>query len=430
MAMVKAMWRRRWRWRCGEDRSRADCESRSKVQAMSKEKVAASSGFSLSLSLSPPCDPILDWIAFLSPPKRDSYTFLSRKCGIAVLTPNRHQVARFLQLSTRRNPFAINEKRFPFRLFLYRTALIYVLKKWLHWVEDRVHVYQFFKVPELNENSQENQFYRKVFAYLNSLASIEDSDFTNLFAGRKSNDIVLCLDDNQTVHDEFLGARVSWKNEIGRGNEKSCTRTLVLRIKKKDKRRILRPYLQHIHKVSDEIEQRRREVRLFMNTHSDHHRNGRWISVPFTHPSSFDTIVMDSDLKNKVKSDLESFLKSKQYYHRLGRVWKRSFLLYGPSGTGKSSFVAAMAKFLCYDVFDVDLFRVTDDSDLKMLLLQTTSKSIISSAAEFSGELGGGGNKDGGVPAIKEIRKLYGILRLRSSNKIGPSDHESTQIVK
>ncbi|XP_028078649.1 AAA-ATPase At2g46620-like [Camellia sinensis] len=455
------------------------------------------------------------------------------------------------------------------RLFLYRTALIYVLKKWLHWVEDRVHVYQFFKVPELNENSQENQFYRKVFAYLNSLASIEDSDFTNLFAGRKSNDIVLCLDDNQTVHDEFLGARVSWKNEIGRGNEKSCTRTLVLRIKKKDKRRILRPYLQHIHKVSDEIEQRRREVRLFMNTHSDHHRNGRWISVPFTHPSSFDTIVMDSDLKNKVKSDLESFLKSKQYYHRLGRVWKRSFLLYGPSGTGKSSFVAAMAKFLCYDVFDVDLFRVTDDSDLKMLLLQTTSKSIIviedldrfmaekeksttvtlsgvlnfmdglvssccgdervmvftlnnkeqidssilrpgridvhihfplcdfnsfkslannylglkdhklfpqveevfqggatlsaaeigeimianrnspsralrsvitaarvgrrlseSSAAEFSGELGGGGNKDGGVPAIKEIRKLYGILRLRSSNKIGPSDHESTQIVK
>ncbi|GFY93523.1 P-loop containing nucleoside triphosphate hydrolases superfamily protein [Actinidia rufa] len=236
-------------------------------------------------------------------------------------------------------------------------------------MEDRVHVHQFFKVPELNENFQDNQFYRKVKTYVNSLASMEDSDFTNLFTGKKSNDIVLCLDDNQTVHDEFLGARVSWTNEVGKGNGKGCSRTFVLRIKKKDKRRILRPYLQHIHTVSDEIEQRRREVKLYMNTQFDHQTNGRWRSIPFTHPSTLDTIAMDSDLKNKVKSDLESFLKSKQYYHRLGRVWKRSYLLYGPSGTGKSSFVAAMAKFLSYDVYDVDLSRVSDNSDLTMLFI-------------------------------------------------------------
>ncbi|KAJ8536907.1 hypothetical protein K7X08_035308 [Anisodus acutangulus] len=86
---------------------------------------------------------------------------------------------------------------------------------------------------------------------------------------------------------------------------------------------------------------------------------------------------METDLKNKVKSDLESFLKSKQYYHRLGKVWKRSYLLYGPSGTGKSTFIAGIASMLNYDVYDVDLSKVTDDSDLKLLLLQTTSKSLI-----------------------------------------------------
>ncbi|KAI8012693.1 DELLA protein GAI [Camellia lanceoleosa] len=32
----------------------------------------------------------------------------------------------------------------------------------------------------------------------------------------------------------------------------------------------------------------------------------------------------DSDLKNRVKADLESFLKSKQYYHQPVRVWKRT----------------------------------------------------------------------------------------------------------
>ncbi|KAJ1378380.1 P-loop containing nucleoside triphosphate hydrolase [Sesbania bispinosa] len=103
----------------------------------------------------------------------------------------------------------------------------------------------------------------------------------------------------------------------------------------------------------------------------------RWKSVPFNHPATFETMAMELDLKNKIKSDLELFLKAKQYYRRLGRAWKRSFLLYGPSGTGKSSFVAAMANFLCYDVYDVDLSKVRGDSDLKFLLLETTAKSII-----------------------------------------------------
>ena len=72
---------------------------------------------------------------------------------------------------------------------------------------------------------------------------------------------------------------------------------------------------------------------------------------------------MEEDLKNKVKSDLESFLKGKQYYHRLGHVWRRNFLLYYPSRTGKSRFVAAMANFLSNDVYDIDVSKVSKDSD-------------------------------------------------------------------
>ncbi|KAJ4728063.1 AAA-ATPase [Melia azedarach] len=274
--------------------------------------------------------------------------------------------------------FIVASLLFLIRVLLFKTGLIFITKRWWRLFEDCFHVYQFFKVPEFNESMQENQLYRKVFIYLNSLTSIEDSDFTNLFTGKKSNEILLALDPNQVIEDNFLGARVSWINE-DRNDTNGC-KTFVLKVRKADKRRILRPYLQHIHTVSDELEQKKRDLRLYVNIKDDHrqkNRDGRWRSVPFNHPSTFDTIAMESDLKNKVKSDLESFLKAKQYYHRLGRVWKRSFLLYGPSGTGKSSFVAAMANFLRYDVYDIDLSRVSDDSDLKTLLLQTTSKSVI-----------------------------------------------------
>ncbi|KAK6936637.1 AAA-type ATPase, N-terminal domain [Dillenia turbinata] len=261
-----------------------------------------------------------------------------------------------------------------FKRILSKTSLLYVVKKWWRVFEDRCHVYQSFKIPEHNDLYQENQLYRKVQTYLSSLTSVEDSDYANLFSGNKSNEIQVHFDQNDAVLDTFLSARVYWKNEK---SEKNQSRVFVLKVRRKDKRRILRPYLQHIHTISDEIEQRRKELRLYVNSEAEIGLANRWISMPFTHPASFDTIVMDSDLKSKVKTDLENFLKSKQYYHKLGRVWKRSYLLYGPSGTGKSSFVSAMAKFLSYDVYNIDLNRVADDSDPKLLLLQTKPKALI-----------------------------------------------------
>lgn len=259
--------------------------------------------------------------------------------------------------------------------FMFKTSILHIFLKWWRCFEDRFYVYQSYKIPQYNEQYQENQLYRKISVYLNSLASLDDSDLTNLnlLSGSKSTEIFLQLDANQTVYDTFFSSRVSWTNESEKNGDGS-RRSYVLRIRKKDKRRVLRQYLQHVLTVADEIEQKKKEIRLYMNLEQG---DGRWRSIAFTHPATFDTVVMDADLKNRVRSDLEHFLKSKQYYHRVGRVWKRSYLLYGPPGTGKTSFVAAMARFLCYDVYDIDMSKVVDDSDLKTLLLQTTSKSLI-----------------------------------------------------
>ncbi|KNA19712.1 hypothetical protein SOVF_058970 [Spinacia oleracea] len=164
-------------------------------------------------------------------------------------------------------------------------------------------------------------------------------------------------------------------DNIDRGGE------VVLKIKAKDKKRVLVPYIQHIYKVVDEIEQKKKELRVYLNRFSGENGvnniNPLWRSFPFVNPSSFDNIVLDNEVKSKVKNDLELFLKSKHYYNKIGRVWKRSYLLYGGSGTGKSTFVAAMAKFLSYDLYDIDLSKPFDGSGLKMLLLQTTRKSLI-----------------------------------------------------
>ncbi|KAL7129062.1 hypothetical protein ABFS83_13G038100 [Erythranthe nasuta] len=68
-----------------------------------------------------------------------------------------------------------------------------------------------------------------------------------------------------------------------------------LRIKKRDNWRVLKPYLQHIHTLSDDIEQRGKELRIYNNG-----SNGRWKSVPFNHPASFESLVIDPDVKAKI----------------------------------------------------------------------------------------------------------------------------------
>ena len=109
---------------------------------------------------------------------------------------------------------------------------------------------------------------------------------------------------------------------------------------------------------------------------------------------------MDPDLKARVRADLESFLKGRAYYHRLGRIWRRSYLLYGAPNMGKSTFAAAMARFLGYDVYDIDLSRGGCD-DLRALLLDTTPRSLILMEDLDCYLRGGSGSDDGETAAAR-----------------------------
>ncbi|XP_039026038.1 AAA-ATPase At3g50940-like [Hibiscus syriacus] len=75
--------------------------------------------------------------------------------------------------------------------------------------------------------------------------------------------------------------------------------------------------------------------------------------------------------------DLQHFTNGEEYYKRVGKAWKRGYLLYGPPGTGKSSLITAMANYLKYDIYDLDLTDVHTNSDLRFLLLTMPSRSIL-----------------------------------------------------
>ncbi|KAE8697463.1 xylosyltransferase-like [Hibiscus syriacus] len=81
--------------------------------------------------------------------------------------------------------------------------------------------------------------------------------------------------------------------------------------------------------------------------------------------------------KKEIMEDLVTFSESEEFYSRIDRAWKRGYLLYGPPGTGKSTMIAAMANLLGYDIYDLELTAVKDNTELRKLLIETSSKSII-----------------------------------------------------
>ncbi|CAO1941839.1 unnamed protein product [Urochloa humidicola] len=102
-----------------------------------------------------------------------------------------------------------------------------------------------------------------------------------------------------------------------------------------------------------------------------------WNGITHHHPATFDTLAMDPDLKRSIVADLDRFQKRKEYYRRIGKAWKRGYLLYGPPGTGKSSLVAAMANYLHFNLYDLDLSEVHTNSTLQRLLFGMDNRSIL-----------------------------------------------------
>ncbi|KAL1199543.1 AAA-ATPase [Cardamine amara subsp. amara] len=119
-----------------------------------------------------------------------------------------------------------------------------------------------------------------------------------------------------------------------------------------------------------------RDVKLYSrdvdaSDHDDGRASGEWGCTNLEHPSTFDTLAMDPNAKKKIVDDLERFLKRREFYKRVGKAWKRGYLLYGPPGTGKTSLIAAMANYLKFDVFDLELSSIYDNGELKRILLST-----------------------------------------------------------
>ena len=163
-------------------------------------------------------------------------------------------------------------------------------------------------------------------------------------------------------------------------------RFFELSFKKKFKQIVLEEYLPFVLAKAKEMKDNDKVVKLytrdFSSPNSDEDDSGGrgrgvWGSINLEHPANFETLAMDPEMKKMIIDDLDRFVRRKDYYNKVGKAWKRGYLLYGPPGTGKSSMIAAMANYLKFNIYDLELTSLYSNSELRRILLSTTNKSII-----------------------------------------------------
>ncbi|OMP08363.1 hypothetical protein COLO4_06548 [Corchorus olitorius] len=223
-----------------------------------------------------------------------------------------------------------------------------------------------------------SEAYSAIENYLSSTSSLQAKRLKADIV-KNNQSLVLSMDDHEEVADEFKGVKLWWASGKHISKTQSFSfypvtdekRFYKLTFHKKHRDVIIGPYLNHVLKEGRAIRVRNRQRKLYTNNGS------MWSHVVFEHPATFQTLAMEPEKKKEIMEDLTTFSQAEEFYSRIGRAWKRGYLLYGPPGTGKSTMIAAMANLLGYDIYDLELTAVKDNTELRKLLIETSSKSII-----------------------------------------------------
>lgn len=81
--------------------------------------------------------------------------------------------------------------------------------------------------------------------------------------------------------------------------------------------------------------------------------------------------------KPQLLADLKEFTSRKAMYAAKGIKYKRSYLFYGPGGTGKTSLGLAIAKYLDYDLYVINLASIKSDQELQNQAPRIGKRSVI-----------------------------------------------------
>ena len=246
------------------------------------------------------------------------------------------------------------------------------------------------EIPYITSTKQINELYKAVNWYLTNNKDIDLTDtayleysfdkkiiMDNFESIRTHTDIskipVSSFNSTQTNIVKFKGFDISYNMTnktvtIYTDTEKKKENYIIylsLEIDNTIKNDILEEFSQYcIHKYIESLTIHKWVQKIFINS------NNKWTSQNSNNTRKLDTIVLKDKLKELIKSDVDLFLNSKDWYMDRDIPYSRGYLFYGLPGTGKTSMIKALSLYCKRHIHFLILSKVEDDSELLELLKQ------------------------------------------------------------
>ncbi|KFK26000.1 hypothetical protein AALP_AA8G189900 [Arabis alpina] len=231
------------------------------------------------------------------------------------------------------------------------------------------------------KNGMCNELYAAAQVYVSTKIN-RDAAKLRISRDRSEKNVNLYLNVGEVVSDVYQGINLKWRFLVNTKKSTDFGKILKgiphqecfeLSFEKKHRDLVLNSYIPYVESKAKVINDERKILKMYSYCNV----TLKWISVNLEHPPTFDTMAMNDELKRSVMGDLDRFIKRQDLYKRVGKPWKRGYLLYGPPGTGKTRLVVAMANYLKLDIYDLQLASVKGEADLRRSLLGTTNNSIL-----------------------------------------------------
>lgn len=131
---------------------------------------------------------------------------------------------------------------------------------------------------------------------------------------------------------------------------------------------ILRVLLAEIRAARDQAKQATINVYLYRH---------RWQLACRKPKRTLESVVLPDSVKTKVVKDVDRFLKRRSWYQARGVPYRRSLMLEGPPGCGKTSLVLALASHLGRPIYALNLGSLAGDDSLIDAVCEVPENGIL-----------------------------------------------------
>ncbi len=127
-----------------------------------------------------------------------------------------------------------------------------------------------------------------------------------------------------------------------------------------------------LNEISDQKDNEPNTLNIYVTT-----QYGEWYRYNKIPKRNIDSIYIDDKIKNKLVNDINTFISSEEEYNNFGIPYKRTYLLTGIPGSGKTSLIKALCHKFGYGLSIISVSKKFDNDGLLNAISTVDDKSFL-----------------------------------------------------